>query len=326
MTFENILVLGANSFSGSTFASRLPLRYKKHLVFRTPASTELFTYSRLENETQTKWNLNEDCGVIVELILQNRIEIVVNFAAQSMVGQSWDQPEDWYEANNMSFSKLLNSIHKYTDISKFIQFSTPEVYGSTNSWIKESFNFAPNTPYAVSRAASDWHLKALHDHFGFPVIFTRAANVFGERQRLYRVIPRVIFSALTGQKVPLHGGGESIRSFIHIADVCDALLKIVELGETGESYHISTYESIRIIDLVAMIASKLKVKIEDLIEVAPDRPGKDNAYLLDSRKIRDDLGWIDQITLSEGIDRTIKWVEDNLNELAGMPLNYEHRR
>lgn len=328
MNSNNILILGANSFSGSSFASSLPNKYTKHLVFRTPAATELFVRKspKIENESETEWNINENHEVIIDLILKNRITIIVNFAAQSMVGQSWEKPEDWYEANIMSLSKLLNSIRKETKISKFIQFSTPEVYGSTNGWVKESFRFAPNTPYAISRAASDWHLKALYDNFGFPVIFTRAANVFGERQKPYRIIPRVILSALMGKKIPLHGGGESTRSFIYISDVCDALLKIIEQGKIGESYHISTYESVKIRELVAMIASRLEVRIENLIELAPDRPGKDSAYLLDSRKIRDDLGWIDHITLSEGIDRTIRWVEENLKELADVPLDYEHRR
>jgi dTDP-glucose 4,6-dehydratase len=243
-----------------------------------------------------------------------------------MVGQSWETPEDWYQTNVVSMAKLLSRIGNSAEIARFVQFSTPEVYGSTNGWIKENFNFAPNTPYAVSRAASDWHLKALHENFGFPVIFTRAANVYGEHQRLYRIVPRVILSALTGQKLPLQGGGKSIRSFIHIDDVSEALLKILENGIPGESYHISTNELVTIYQLVAIVAEKLGVQVEDLIEMAPDRPGKDFAYKLDSQKIRSQLGWSDQITLSDGIDRTIKWVQDNLDELKQMPLNYEHRR
>jgi dTDP-glucose 4,6-dehydratase len=169
-------------------------------------------------------------------------------------------------------------------------------------------------------------LKATHENFGFPVIFTRAANVYGEHQRLYRIVPRVILAALTGRKLPLQGGGKSIRSFIHIDDVSHALLKIIENGVAGESYHISTNELITIHELVAVIAGKLGIRVQDLVEMAPDRPGKDFAYQLDSQKIRSELGWSDQITLSDGIDRTIKWVQDNLDELKDMPLNYEHRR
>jgi dTDP-glucose 4,6-dehydratase len=325
---QSILVLGSNSFSGSSFASRLPQNWSKHLVFRTPLPSNLFSAKILMNEgdTLTQWNLNEDSEKILELVQREKITTVVNFAAQSMVGESWDRPEDWYEANVMSFSKLLNKFRKQEQLNKFIHFSTPEVYGSTTGPVKENFNFAPNTPYAISRAASDWHLKALHENFGFPVIFTRAANVYGEHQRLYRVIPRVIISALSGERFPLQGGGKSIRSFIHIDDVSDALITILKDGKIGDSYHISTNELITIYDLVSMIAEKLNVRINDLAKITPDRSGKDFAYQLDSKKIRSELGWMDKILLSSGIDRTIHWVEQNLDELKTHPLIYEHKR
>lgn len=325
---ENILIIGSNSFSGAAFGASLPDRYRKHYVFRTSLPSDAFIQSNrnCSGGTSTQWNLNDDPKTIQNLIRENDIKIIVNFAAQSMVGQSWEKPEDWYEANNVSLSRLLRLIAKEESVSKFIQFTTPEVYGSTNGWVKENFHFAPTTPYAISRAASDWHLKALHDTFGFPVIFTRAANVYGEHQRLYRIIPRVILSALTGRKVPLQGGGRSIRSFIHIEDVCGALVRIMESGKLGESYHISTYELVTIYELVQLISVKLDVNINDLVEIAPDRSGKDYAYQLDSQKIRDELGWAEKISLDIGLDRTIKWVQDNLDELKNLSMDYEHKR
>lgn len=326
---SNILILGATSFSGNSAASYLQKTSKLTLLGRNANLPNVFN-ALCQKDFQTNeiisWNLNGNPEEVLEIIRNERITTVINFAAQSMVGESWDRPEDWYEANVLSFSKMLKGIHKLDCVSKFIQFTTPEVYGSTDGWIKESFNFAPNTPYAVSRAASDWHLKALHENFGFPVIFTRAANVYGEHQRLYRIVPRVILSAMTGQRLPLQGGGKSIRSFIHIDDVSEALLRIVEKGIPGESYHISTDQLITIHDLVAMIAKKLDVEFDDLVEITPDRPGKDFAYQLDSQKIRSDLDWKDRISLDEGLDRTIKWIADNLSELREMSLNYEHRR
>jgi dTDP-glucose 4,6-dehydratase len=326
---SKILILGATSFSGNAFANRLKTTEELVLLGRRNEIPRVF--NALDQAEQPgfeviRWNINENQDDLFQMIEQENVTEVVNFAAQSMVGQSWEKPQDWYEANVMSFSKLINGLAKMKRINKFIHFSTPEVYGSTEGWIKESFNFAPNTPYAISRAASDWHLKALHENFCFPVIFTRAANVYGEYQRLYRIVPRVIFSALTGQKLPLQGGGKSIRSFIHIDDVSEALLKIIKNGTPGESYHISTNELITIHDLVAMVAAKLDVKLADLVEVVPERPGKDFAYQLDSQKIRIELDWEDQISLSDGIDRTINWVQSNLSELQKMPINYEHRR
>lgn len=327
---SNLAILGANSFSGNAFISSLEPNTNIVAISRSQIISQVFnaiipSHSNL-NVTSINWNLNEDPASVVRTINESGCKTIINFAAQSMVGQSWDCPEDWYEANVLSFSKLLTKIHKESKIEKFIQFTTPEVYGSTAGWIKESFNFAPNSPYAISRAAGDWHLKALHDNFDFPVIFTRAANVYGEHQQLYRIIPRVIISALTGKRIPLQGAGKSIRSFIHVDDVSNALLRIIDSGIPGASYHISTNDLISIYDLIALIAAKLNVEMKDLVDVVPDRPGKDFAYQLNSQKIREELGWHDEISLESGLDRTIVWVKDNLRELRELPLDYVHRR
>jgi len=325
-----VLVLGSNSFSGNSFVSEMAktgpviaVSRSKHL---SSVLDRLQASDREKNVRLENWNLNEDPSKIIELITDNDVKEIVNFAAQSMVGQSWIYPEDWYQANVASFSKLLTRVQQETKIEKFIQFTTPEVYGSTEGWITENFNFSPNTPYAISRAAGDWHLKALFDNFSFPVVFTRAANVYGAGQPLYRVIPRVIVSALTGGKIPLQGGGKSIRSFIHINDVNRALGAILMNGAPGESYHISTNELVTIYELVEIIAEKLKVKMSDLVDIAPDRPGKDYAYQLNSQKIRTELSWEDSISLSDGIDMTIQWAKENLEELRKMPLDYIHRK
>ena len=243
-----------------------------------------------------------------------------------MVAQSWDSPEDWYQTNVVSLSLLGNLLIKEKSIKKFVHFTTPEVYGSTSGWLKESFNFAPSTPYAISRAAGDWHLKALFESYGFPVIFTRAANVYGPGQQLYRIIPKTILSALTGKKLSLHGGGKSIRSFIHINDVSTALTAIMSTGEVGQSYHISTNEMISIFDLVQELASLLGVEIDELIEQGPERAGKDFAYQLSSEKIRNELGWRDQITLGKGLEDTLAWAKSNLDTLKVLPDTYEHKR
>ncbi len=325
-----VLVLGSNSFSGNSFVSEMAktgpviaVSRSKHL---SSVLDRLQGSDRGKNVQFENWNLNEDPSKIIELITDHDVKAIVNFAAQSMVGQSWNYPEDWYQANVASFSKLLTRVQQETKIEKFIQFTTPEVYGSTEGWITENFSFSPNTPYAISRAAGDWHLKVLFDNFSFPVVFTRAANVYGAGQPLYRIIPRVIISALTGRKIPLQGGGKSIRSFIHINDVNRALGAILKHGAPGESYHISTNELVTIYELVEIIAEKLKVKMSDFVDIVPDRPGKDFTYQLNSQKIRTELSWEDSISLSDGIDMTIQWAKENLEELRKMPLDYIHRK
>jgi len=331
VTPSPILVLASNSFSGSSFVDHLLTA--GHKVIGVSRSVEAPTVFALyknnknyENFTFKQVDLNSDLNTIAEIISKHQVEFVFNFAAQSMVVQSWDSPKDWYQTNVVSLSLLGNLLVKEKSIKKFVHFTTPEVYGSTSGWLKESFNFAPSTPYAISRAAGDWHLKALFENNGFPVIFTRAANVYGPGQQLYRIIPKTIISALTGKKLSLHGGGKSIRSFININDVSTALTAIMNNGEVGQSYHISTNEVISIFDLVQELASLLGVEVDELIEQGPERAGKDFAYQLSSEKIRSELGWRDEVTLGKGLEYTLSWAKTNLDTLMTLPDTYEHKR
>jgi dTDP-glucose 4,6-dehydratase len=325
----NIAVIGSHSFSGNAYIGHL---LQKHGCLSISRSKSLLTQfdSRTaatyrNNEKTLIWNVNDNSDHIIRELQDQKIDTILNFAAQSMVGQSWLYPEDWYESNIVGLAKFINRLRTETEIKKFIQFSTPEVYGSTEGWIKESDDFKPSTPYAVSRAAGDWHLKVLCENFGFPVIFTRAANVYGENQPLYRIVPKLILFALTGRKIPLQGEGKSIRSFIHISDVNSALDQIIMKGVIGETYHISTNNLVSIQELVRLVADKLNIKFDDLVEMAPDRPGKDFAYQLNSDRLRR-LGWADGVNLDEGLDRTISWVTNNLSELRHMSTEYVHRK
>ncbi len=322
-----IAIIGSHSFSGNAYGAHVLEDESCLTISRSSFLQPVFDANSPGKFSESKlvWNLNEDPNPVISAIQENQISTVINFAAQSMVGQSWDHPEDWYQANIVGFSVFINRLRNETGLKRFIQFTTPEVYGSTEGWIKESYNFKPSTPYAISRAAGDWHLKVLYENFGFPVIFTRAANVYGEHQPLYRIVPKVILYALTGRKLQLQGEGKSTRSFIHISDVNTALDQIIMNGVVGETYHISTEHLVSIYELVSLIARKLNVEIDDLIEMSPDRPGKDFTYQLNSDRLRK-LGWVDNISLDEGLDRTISWVTNNFSELRGMSTEYVHRK
>ena len=331
LSSKPILVLASNSFSGSSYVKYL--LSVGHCVIGISRSPEVSTVFRPYADLATPENyqffeidLNINPDEVATIVQQYGIEVVVNFAAQSMVAQSWESPEDWYQTNVVSLANLCKSLINEKTIKKFIHFTTPEVYGSTVGWLDETFDFAPSTPYAVSRAAGDWHLRCLFENYGFPVVFTRAANVYGSGQQLYRIIPRTILSALMGQKLPLHGGGKSIRSFIHMKDVSSALELITQSGTVGDTYHISTNKVISIYDLVQNLADLLKVDIENLIEIGPERPGKDFAYQLSSEKLRSELGWEDKIDLNEGLSETLDWAKLYLDELKNLPINYEHKR
>ncbi|MDC3183141.1 GDP-mannose 4,6-dehydratase, partial [Prochlorococcus sp. AH-716-B23] len=232
----------------------------------------------------------------------------------------------WYKTNLLSQVAFHDQIRKKDFLEKYLHITTPEVYGSTNDgWINENTRFNPSTPYAVSRAACDMHLKSFFSAYGFPVIFTRAANVYGPGQQLYRVIPKTILSARTGKKMLLHGGGESSRSFIHIDDVVDATMTLAKSGEPGTTWHLSTKESITIKELVKKICEMCNVEFSNTVDISEERLGKDQNYLLDSKDIRDKHSWEDKISLFSGIKETIKWVDENLDLLCKLPWEYKHK-
>lgn len=324
------LVIGSNSFSGSNFIKYL--LEKSEEVVGVSRSDEInnvylpYKWKEYSNYNFYKIDLNKDLNQLIEIINKFQFDYVVNFAAQGMVAQSWSSPEDWYQTNVVGQVKLHDSLRKFDFIKKYVHVTTPEVYGSTEGWIKENFNFNPSTPYAASRAACDLHLKTFYNAYNFPVTFTRAANVYGPGQQLYRIITRSILYSRIGKKLDLHGGGYSNRSFIHINDVCSATYKIAINGNTGESYHISTNQQITIRDLVKKICEITSVPFETLVNDSGERLGKDKAYMLDSSKIRSELGWSDNINIDEGILETINWLDSNLEILKTLPDFYEHKK
>jgi dTDP-glucose 4,6-dehydratase len=324
------LILGSNSFSGANFAnyllehghtvlgvSRSSQPHRAFLPYRWAGENAKFRFFELD--------LNRDLEAIVALVARERPEYIVNFAAQSMVAESWQNPDHWFMTNVVSTVRLHERLRQFQFMKKYVHVTTPEVYGSTDGFIREDTPFNPSTPYAVSRAAADMSLQTFFAAYGFPVVFTRAANVYGPGQQLYRVIPRTILSIKLGKKLQLHGGGSSERSFIHINDVSDATLQVAQNGKPGETFHISTDRIISIRNLVEMVCGRLGARFEDSVEIVGERLGKDSAYRLDSSKIRRELGWSDKISLEQGIDETVVWIDRFFDELTTQPMHYIHK-
>ena len=325
------LVIGSNSFSGAQFikyllengnvvigVSRSNEINDVYLPYKEEISNENFKFYAID--------INNQLSDLIEIINEFKPEYIVNFAAQGMVAQSWETPQDWYQTNVVGQVKLHDQLRKFKFIKKYVHVTTPEAYGSTDGWIKESFNFAPSTPYAVSRAACDLHLMSFFKAYNFPVVFTRAANVYGPGQQLYRIIPRTMLYARLGKKMKLHGGGLSTRSFIHMDDVSAATFKIALDGIPGDSYHISTNETITIRGLVEKICELTNTIFTELVEVSEDRLGKDQAYLLDSTKLRENFTWQEKINLEQGLTNTLSWVDTNLEILKSLPADYIHKQ
>jgi dTDP-glucose 4,6-dehydratase len=331
---EKIVVIGSNSFSGSSFVN-FCLHQGMEVVgisrSREPIAAFL-PYKWPQNDTKfpgafkfKQLDINHNTDEIASVIKEISANYVVNFAAQSMVAQSWDYPQQWYNTNVVGNVKLHDKIRNFNFLQRYVHISTPEVYGNCSGHVDESNVFNPSTPYAASRAACDLHLHTFYKQYGFPVVYTRAANVYGSGQQIYRIIPRTILYIKLGKKLQLHGGGHSIRSFIHINDVSDATLKVARAGSLGQAYHISTDLHISIFDLVKTICKMMNKTVEEVVEISEERLGKDAAYILNSNKIRTELGWKDQMTLEEGLSETIKWVSDNFEVLSREPFNYVHK-
>lgn len=323
-------VIGSNSFTGAGFVdallakgcrvigcSRSPEPHPAFLPYRWNGRADGFTFHQLD--------LNNDVDAIVDILQQERPSYVVNFAAQSMVAESWQHPEHWFTTNVVSTVRLHDRLRRMTFLERYVHVSTPEVYGSTSGDVREDAPFNPSTPYAVSRAAADMSLRTYHAAYDFPVVYTRAANVYGAGQQLYRIVPRMVLFARLRRRLQLHGGGASVRSFIHVKDVAEATFRIALHGRNGDAYHISTGELVSIRQLVEMICDRLGVKFDDAVEIVGERLGKDAAYRLDSSKLRNELGWSDQVSLSQGIEETIRWVDRHLDELARLPSSYIHK-
>ena len=328
---SKFLILGSNSFSGSSFCSWL--LKQGHEVFATSRSNEAayeflpyrWQKTKPKNFSFEKIDLNHDVRDLEKIVHSFRPQYIVNFAAQSMVAQSWQHPQHWVRTNILAVTNIIEMLGNYDGLNKFVQVTTPEVYGSTRKKICESSEMSPSTPYAVTRAAGDMLLKVYHDQIGFPVDFTRAANVYGAGQQLYRIIPRTILACLSEKRLRLDGGGLSERSFIHINDVCEATMAICEMPDSGNTYHISTDDFVSIRDLVGMIVDKLDVSFDQVVELANERPGKDQAYFLDSKKLRERAGWRDKISLDLGLEQTIKWFKENQVRLMSFEENYVHK-
>ncbi len=330
MTGDKYLVIGSNSFSGASFTeylldrqadvigiSRSAEPHRAFLPYRWSANHHRFSFHQLD--------LNTDLPAIVDLLRRERPDYVINFAAQSMVAESWQNPDHWFMTNVVSTVRLHEQLRRLDFLRKYVHVTTPEVYGSTEGFVREDAPFNPSTPYAVSRAAADMSLRSYHAAYGFPVVFTRAANVYGPGQQLYRIIPRTILFIRLGRKIQLHGGGVSERSFIHMRDVSDATLRITHDGRPGDCYHISTDRIVSIRALVDMICARMGAHFEDCVEVVGERLGKDAAYRLDSGKIRRELGWADHIGLEQGIEECIAWIDRFIDDLRDLPMQYVHK-
>ncbi len=326
---KKILVIGSNSFSSS---SLIKLLLKKNFIVHGISRSRLNEKKFLgfdpshRNFFFKKLDINKNHLSIIRTIKKFKPLYVINFASQSMVGQSWDNPLDWFHTNSFSTIRLYHDISKLKFKLKIIHVSTPEVYGNIKKKTTENTFYNPNTPYAVSRVTADQFLKILFDRKKINYCSIRSSNVYGEYQRLYRIIPKTIYSILKKKKLKLDGGGKSSRNFIHIDDVSDATYQVIKNGKNGEIYHISSNNIITIRDLVKNICKKMNYSFNQLVKFSPERTGKDKSYSLSNKKICKELKWKPKIKLNEGLDKCINWIKANLDTFSKSDEEYQHKK
>jgi dTDP-glucose 4,6-dehydratase len=328
---KKIIVLGANSFSGQDFVdllldnedcqvigvSRSPERSAAFLSYKTRSDLNRYQYHQLD--------LNNDTSDIIDLFDSVRPDCIVNFAAQSEVAPSWDHPEHWFQTNTVALAELVNHLRKQDYLKRYLHVSSPEAYGTCVGNVTEDAPLNPSTPYAASKAAADMLLSTYAQQYGFPLLTVRATNVYGARQQLFKIIPRSVIYIKLGKTIQLHGGGNAVKSYIHIRDVSHAELAILERGEIGRTYNVSpSFGGISVRDIVSTIATRMDTRFEEVTEVVAERPGQDAAYVIDSTLARTTLGWSDQIGYDEGLAEVIDWVEEYWDEIAERPLAYRH--
>jgi len=309
-----VLVTGGLGFIGSNFIRYILSRREEFEIINldnmsygsNPAN--LKDLENLKNYKFIKGDIT-DYGLVNKLV--EKVDAVVNFAAQSHVDRSISDPWPFYNSNTQGVITILEAIRKSNKNVRFLQVGTDESYGDIiEGSFKEEDRLRPSSPYAASKAAAELFCSAYHRTYGLDVVVTRCANNFGPYQHPEKLIPKTIIRASLNLKIPVYGSGKNIRDWIYVLDHCEALEKVLEHGESGEIYNIAGGNELQNIQVVKAIL-ELMNKSEDLIEFVEDRPGHDIRYSLDSSKIKEKLGWRPKWRFNEALRLTINWYIKN---------------
>jgi len=264
-----------------------------------------------ENEPRYKFVRGDIAEYDLVGKLVKDVDAIVNIAAETHVDRSIANPEEFLKSNTIGVFNLLEAIRRANRQARFIQVSTDEVYGDIlEGSFRENDRLMPSNPYSASKAAADMFCLAYHRTYGLDIIVTRCTNNFGPYQFPEKLIPKTIIRASLNLKVPVYGSGGNIRDWIYVLDHCDALMKVLFHGKSGEIYNISARNEFQNIQIVKKIL-EIMDKPEDLIEFVDDRPGHDQRYSLDSSKIRNELRWAPKYSFEEALEETVNWYLNN---------------
>ena len=325
---KNILVTGGAGFIGSNFVKYMLSKYDGYKIL----NLDLLTYAgNLENLKDVEANPNYGFikgdirdSELINKLFEAGIDYVVNFAAESHVDRSIEDPGIFVSTNITGTQVLLDAAKQhwkqnddkydkiYKEGVKFLQVSTDEVYGSLGpeGYFTETTPLDPSSPYSASKTAADLLVKAYIHTFGFPANITRCSNNYGPYQFPEKLIPLMVANALESKSLPVYGDGMNIRDWLYVEDHCSAIDAVLHGAKTGEIYNIGGNNEKANIYIVKTILNQLG-KDESLIKYVKDRPGHDRRYAIDASKIKQDLGWEPRHTFEEGIVKTIRWYLEN---------------
>jgi len=330
MSAVRYAVIGSNCFTGSHLVDALLQRPGTEVfgVSRSPENTGLFLPYKRRDLSRFKFfqvDLYKESGRLINIFDDLKPDHVINVSALSEVGLSNHQPIEYYQVNTMGVVALCHQLKTRSYLKRYVQISTPEIYGSCDRPLDETAPYNPSTPYAASKAAGDMYLQTIRKNFDFPAIFIRSTNVYGRHQQLYKIIPRTVIYLRKNQKIELHGGGNAVKTWVHIRDVVSGVLLAIESGRPGEVYHFGDQHSMSISDLVGRICALCGRDFASSVEKVGERLGQDARYILDYAKSQRELGWSPRVSFEEGVREVITWVEGNWDAILREPLVYVHK-
>jgi len=314
-----ILVTGGAGFIGGNFCHYLVDKYPNYSIVALDKLTyagNLETLQSILNKNNFKFAKGDITNrkFIMDFFKNENFDIVVNFAAESHVDRSIENPEIFLKTNILGTQVLMDASLKYK-VMRYHQVSTDEVYGDLpldrpDLLFNENSPIHTSSPYSASKASADLLVLAYNRTFNLPITISRCSNNYGPYHFPEKLIPLIIKNALVNESLPVYGKGENIRDWLHVYDHCTAIDLIIHNGEIGEIYNIGGHNEKTNLDVVKTVL-KLLGKPESLIKFVTDRKGHDLRYAIDSKKIQDKLGWKAKYNFDQGIKQTIKWYLDN---------------
>tara|TARA_B100000989_G_scaffold298794_2_gene289910 strand:- start:672 stop:1727 length:1056 start_codon:yes stop_codon:yes gene_type:complete len=341
---SKILVTGGSGFIGSNFVHNFINNNPKSFVINIDSLSYAGNEGNNKNLSKENYKFfhGDICSKsnISKILQENRLDAVINFAAESHVDRSIKKPNSFIQSNIFGTYNLLECIREFNEkLDRNIHFhhiSTDEVYGSLDkngAPFSEQNKYFPNSPYSASKASSDHLVRSWHKTFNLPVTISNCSNNYGPFQFPEKLIPLTIFNILNGKEIRLYGDGMNIRDWLYVVDHCDAIEKILVYGENGHTYNVGGNNEISNVDIVNKVCNEIEIILpaeknkkskynsyQDSVKFVEDRPGHDFRYSIDSSKILKDLNWLPKESFKSGIKKTVQWYTKNNEWLESRSL------